>query len=222
MELSTADGLGDILTRLGDARDVATKEANRFFLFGLAFTLFYGAKVSGYHIDEILINRDVASLTHGAFIYLVSAQFSMILCMLRTADSIAIESSMKEVLRGGQSERNISETFPNAREWFAPITSKIRKVSSSGTWKIIFNITSVLSTILALALFLLPVIAGLYYIGDPRRLQFSTAPDIELTVVASTTILCALWIINGIGISVLLGRLEGKEAESDGDHLPRG
>lgn len=59
----------DVVSRIGGARDFATKEANRFFLVALLFTLLFGAKTAGYHIDEIVLQKDVGKLPNGAFVF---------------------------------------------------------------------------------------------------------------------------------------------------------
>jgi hypothetical protein len=216
-----ADSDENAVSRLGEARDLATKESNYFFIFGLGFVLLYVAKLAGYHLDEVLVGKDVTDVRSGAFIYLVASQFSMTLCMVRTSDAAAIEASIKHVLRGEMeaSGRTISEIYPNSREWFAPVTSKIVKVPQGGAWLWTFNLTTMLSALLAFVAYCLPVLAGLYYIGDPRDLQFTSSPDIELTVVVITTLLCGLWIVSAIGVVMLLKRLEPAREAADENHL---
>lgn len=211
----------DALSRLGEARDLASKEANYFFIFAVGFALLYVAKVAGYHLDEIVVGRDVTNIRSGAFIYLVASQFSIMLCMIRTSDSAAFESSIRNLLKTQMQEsgRTIQEIYPNSREWFAALTSKISSVPKGGFWLSIFNFTSFLSAALALAIYILPALAGFYYIGDPRNLYFTTSPDVELTVVVITTLLCSLWIVNVIGVVMLLQRLEQTQEPSDGDNL---
>jgi hypothetical protein len=192
----------DVITRIGGARDFATKEANRFFLAALLFTLLFGAKTAGYHIDEIVLQKDVGKLPNGAFVYLVIAQSSMAFSQIRYGDAHALESVLKTKL---QTEM-IQDHYPNQREWYSPMTHSVSELAKSGIAGLIFNITSLLSMTLALITFLLPSIAGFYFIGNPIDLEFSLSPNIELTVVVISTLTCTLWIINSFAIFVLLGQ----------------
>lgn len=141
----------------------------------------------------------------------------MALSQLRFGDSQALESILKDRF----DIENIHEEYPNQREWYSPMTHAISNLQKSSVSLWIFSFTSLLSILLALTAFLLPTLAGLYFIGNPFELSFSMNPDIEITVVTISTFTCTLWIMNSFAIYALLGQSRKKGEGGDGSHIQR-
>lgn len=197
--------MNEQVEKLGSAREFATKEANRYLVLSVVFSLIYLAKTRGIGLEQLVIGEKISKVHIGAFVYLVISQFCSSLSQMRFIDAGSLEKNMAVALSTPYGPKGrLNEIFPNPREWGSVTLHLINKSDPShrlGYW-----LAAAPSLLLALVAFCLPALTGLIFVGNPFSLRFSLAPDPILTLVVISTFLNISWLISGAIHVVMLGR----------------
>lgn len=195
-----------VLDRLSAARGQASKEANRLFLASFILAGLYLIKASGLRVDLTLLETNVAKVPHGLFFFLVASQVSMILSYMRSADSTAINSRLRDAIEsyGVQDVEASERTYVNEYEWFAPTEAEFSRQATSQVGKIFFGLTGFVTSITALIFYILPSIAGFYTLYNYQSMIQNGNIDLQYWVLFGTTCLSTLWFFNFIAVYVVV------------------
>jgi len=197
------------LERLAGARGVASKEANRLFLTSIVLAGLYLIKASGLRVDLTLFDTDIGKVPHGLFFFLVASQISIILCYMRTADAVALDSRLRSSIQrfSPVDEEMANNSFPNDFEWFGATENEFSAKPSNWIAKLIYEVTSVLTAPTTILLYLLPSICGVFSLLNWDR-QITTGDiNLQYWCLFGTTSLSILWFMNFIVVHFSLRKM---------------
>ena len=148
------------------------------------------------------MDTNVVKVPYGLFFYLLASQVSMILAYMRSADSSAIDSRLREEISGyGVPDVDAAErTFINEFEWFSPTQSEFERKKGGRIATFVFNLTVVLTSITALVFYVFPSAAGIYTLYNSATMIYVGNVDIQYWVIFGTTSLSILWFLNFIAV----------------------
>jgi hypothetical protein len=130
--------------------------------------------------------------------------------MIRSGDARSYDRQLKAICDKvwPAQARLAHSTFPNEHEWFGPTNYALDLVPGSGGSKIIFNIVSFLTMILALGAFISPIGAGIYYLADWEEQIVSGDVDLQYYAVLLSTGLAFAWFSNYMIVHTITERLK--------------
>lgn len=193
----------EILTRLAEARNAASREVNRFFLASLVFVGLTAVKISGLSLDLTLVGMQTANVPHGLFLFLVAAQICIMMSFVRTADVRGYDHHIHRIIERLQPRhaKRFVSTFPNNAEWFAPSLAAMAE-SGRGIPKFIFNIASFMTSFTAIPLYASPMILSCYVIYNAEYYIKEGNVELQYFTLIFFTFLSSIWFVAYIALHI--------------------
>jgi hypothetical protein len=139
---------------------------------------------------------------HGLFFFLVASQVSMILAYMRTADSTALDSRLREALQTFEVKdvAAAERTFVNEFEWFSATDTEFSRKQSGILAKLFYRITASLTALTGLAFYVFPSGAGIYTLTNHNTMITLGNVSLQYWVIFVTTLLSILWFISFLAV----------------------
>lgn len=160
----------EALKRIADARNVASKSANRFMLLaalvGALYFIRFQGLTAGYEIDGYNLDK----LPFGLFILAALALTLSSASLIRTGDS----RSYDRTLRLACEKRFECDcelrylAFPNEHAWGEPFASMVKAIHAGSVAKLIRELSLLSTSLFLLGLAVLPALAGLDFLAGKR------------------------------------------------------
>ncbi|UVO54901.1 hypothetical protein [Sphingomonas sp. SUN039] len=192
-----ATGIGSteqVIQRLVEAHNAALKESNRLFAISIGLALLYSIKVVGLRIDLVLFDQKVFELPYGLFLFCVASQLSFCIACVRFLDQRVFDRYLRAICDREWGDRSefMYRTLKGGQEWSTTTQSLIDRPSVSIYFRTVYFLSMASMGLIYLAIFLMPIISGGYFIYDYDNQISGRYPELQYWSVIATTILSAI------------------------------
>jgi hypothetical protein len=186
-----------VLERLSEARNSTSKEANKFLLLAVLFSVFYLVKVIGLRVDLVLLDQKIFEIPYGIFIFSIISQGLFVLSLSRAMDARVFDRNIKAVCNRlwKDSGEFFYSSVPNPYAWMEPTANAIQQMRGRSFLKIFGKVCYSFASIFLILLYSAPIITGIHFLTNFDDLKYDFNQDYQYYSVVFLTILSLIWLL---------------------------